>query len=195
MARTTMATLITSLRGLTQAGINDYTVSGLSYWTDNQLQDVLDAHREDVYRAPMHAVQVYNGGSVEYHDYHSGYSNLEATSGGTAIFYVEDATGSAVGTALYTPDYNRGVVNFPADTGGSAYYLYGRTYDMNAAAADVWRTKAGQYAMAVNFSTDNHRIDRGEIIKNCLRMAGYYSQQAGATTVLINRGDNVNRTD
>ena len=109
MARTTMATLITSLRGLTQAGINDYTVSGLSYWTDNQLQDVLDAHREDVYRAPMYAVQVYNGGSVEYHDYHSGYSNLEATSGGTAIFYVEDATGSAVGTALYTPDYNRGV--------------------------------------------------------------------------------------
>ena len=195
MARSTMATLIANLRGLTRAGTADYTVGTVNYWSDDQLQDVLDAHREDVYRAPMHTVQVYNGGSVEYHDYHSGYSNLEATSGGTAIFYVEDAAGSAVGTALYTPDYNRGVVNFPADTGGSSYYLYGRTYDMNAAAADVWRTKAGQYAMAVNFSTDNHRIDRGEIIKNCLQMAGYYSQQAGATTVLINRGDNVNWTD
>jgi hypothetical protein len=70
---------------------------------------------------------VYKGGAVEYHDYHSGYINLETTSGGTAIFYVEDAAGSAVGTALDTPDYNRGVVTFTADTGGSAYYLYGRS--------------------------------------------------------------------
>jgi len=185
-----MENLIYRLRGLTQVSTSDYTVGVTAYWMDNQVQDVLDAHRQDVYRAPLTPIQVYNGGTVEYHDYHSAYSNLEATSGGTSIFYVEDAAGSAVGTALYTPDYNRGVVTFAADTGGSSYYLYGRAYDMNAAAADVWRQKAGHYATAVNFSTDNHRIDRGEIIKNCLQMAGFYAQQSGAVTVLINRGDN-----
>ena len=190
MARSTMATLITSLRGLAQAGASDYTVNGLSYWTDNQLQDVLDAHRKDVYRSLMHPVQSYNGGTVEYHDYYSEHGNLEATTGGTSIFYVEDAAGSAVGTALYTPDYNRGAITFAADTGGSTYFIYGRSYNMNAAAADVWRQKAGQYATAVNFSTDNHRVDRGEIIKNCLQMAGYYNQQAGATSVTIERNDN-----
>ncbi len=192
MARSTMATMIANLRGLAQAGTADYAVGTVNYWSDDQLQDKLDAHRQDIYRAPMQPIQVYKGGAVEYHDYHSGYINLETTSGGTAIFYVEDAAGSAVGTALYTPDYNRGVVTFTADTGGSAYYLYGRSYDLNAAAADVWRTKAGHYATAVNFSTDNHRIDRGEIIKNCLQMAGYYSQQAGASNVVILRGDNAN---
>jgi len=185
-----MATLITTLRGYTQVGTADYAVGTVNYWSDDQLQDRLDAHRQDVYRAPLQPIQTYSGGTVVYHDYHSAYSNLEATSGGTAIFYVEDAAGSAVGTALYTPDYNRGVITFAADTGGSSYYLYGRAYDMNAAAADVWRQKAGHYATAVNFSTDNHRIDRGEIIKNCLSMAGFYAQQSGATTVLINRGDN-----
>ena len=189
-ARSTMATLITRLRGLSQAGTADYTVSSVTYWTDDQLQDVLDEHRQDIYRAPMQPIQIYNGGTVEYHDYHSGYSNLEATSGGTAIFYVEDAAGNAVGTALYTPDYTRGVITFPADTGGSAYYLYGRTYDLNAAAAEVWRTKAGQYAMAVNFSTDNHRIDRGKIIENCFFMADRYDRMGEPTSVIITRNDN-----
>ena len=189
-ARTTMATLIMRLRGLAQAGINDYTVASVSYWTDNQLQDVLDAHRKDVYRANLHPVQIYNAGTVEYHDYFSEFPNLETTSGGTSIFYVEDAAGSAVGTALYTPDYTRGVVTFAADTGGSAYYLYGRSYDLNAAAAEVWRTKAGQYAMAVNFSTDNHRIDRGKIIENCFIMADRYDRMSAPTSVTISRNDN-----
>ena len=189
-ARTTLATLITRLRGLSQAGTADYSVSGTTYWTDDQLQDVLDAHRQDVYRAPMQSVLVYNGGTVEYHDYFSGYTNLETTTGGTSIFYIEDSAGSVVGTALYTPDYNRGVVNFPADTGGSAYYLYGRSYDLNAAASEVWRTKAGHYAMAVNFSTDNHRIDRGEIIKNCFVMADHYDKMSAPVSISITRNDN-----
>lgn len=188
-ARAGMTELIGRLRGMAQAGTADYTIGAVTWWTDDQLQDRLDFHRQDVYRAQMHAQQVYNAGSVEYHDYYSGYTNLEATTGGTAVFYVEDAAGSAVGTALYTPDYNRGVVTFAADTGGSTYYLYGRSYDLNAAAADVWREKAGQYAMAVNFSTDNHRIDRGEIIKNCLSMAAYYDGQTGGNTITILRND------
>ena len=193
MARTTMATLITSLRGMALAGSSDYTVNGLSYWTDNQLQDVLDAHRKDVYGYPLTAQPSYSGGVAVYLEYHSGIINLEQTDGGTAIFYITDGVGANVGTALYTADYNRGVITFLADTGGIDYELYGRTYDLNAAAADVWRQKAGQYATAVNFSTDNHRVDRGEIIKNCLKMAAFYTQQIGATNVIIMRGDNADR--
>jgi len=188
-ARTGMADLINRLRGLAQVSTNDYTISSITWWSDNQLQDIADIHRQDVYRVPLTPVQIYNAGTVEYHDYFSPYANLEQTTGGTAIFYVEDAAGSAVGTALYTPDYNRGAVTFGADTGGSTYYIYGRSYDLNAAAADVWRHKAGQYAVAVNFSTDNHRIDRGEIIKNCLAMASFYGGQTGATSVTILRND------
>lgn len=189
-ARTTMAALILRLRGLAQAGLNDYTVAGVTYWTDGQLQDVLDAHRKDVYNHPLYVVEGYEGGTAVYKEYHSGLTDLEATSGGTAIFYITDGVGANIGTALYTPDYNRGVVTFAADTGGLTYYLYGRTYDLNAAAAEVWRTKAGQYAMAVNFSTDNHRIDRGKIIENCFAMADHYDRLSGSNTVIISRNDN-----
>jgi hypothetical protein len=188
-ARTGMSDLINRLRGLTQTSTNDYTIGSITWWSDNHLQDFLDKHRQDVYNAQLTPIEEYQGGTPVYLNYYSGYHNFEQTTGGTAIFYITDGVGAAVGTALYTPDYNRGAVTFAADTGGSTYYLYGRSYNLNAAAADIWRHKAGQYATAVNFSTDNHRIDRGEIIKNCLSMAAYYDQQTGATSVTILRND------
>jgi hypothetical protein len=189
-ARTTMATLILRLRGLAQAGANDYTVASVAYWTDNQLQDILDNHRNDVYNARLTPLEEYQGGTPVYLNYYSGYTNLEETAGGTAVFYITDGIGAAVGTALYIPDYQRGAVTFAADTKGVDYYLYGRSYDMNAAAAEVWRTKAGQYAMAVNFSTDNHRIDRGKIIENCFAMADKYDRMSWANNIIISRNDN-----
>ena len=188
-ARAGMSDLISRLRGLTQTSINDYTVGAITWWSDTQLQDILDKHRNDVYNALLTPLEEYQGGAPVYLNYYSGYANLEATTGGTAVFYITDGVGAAVGTALYTPDYNRGAVTFAANTEGIDYYLYGRSYNLNAAAAEVWRHKAGQYATAVNFSTDNHRIDRGEIIKNCLSMAGYYEQQSGVTSVTILRND------
>lgn len=187
--RSGMTDLINRLRGMAQAGTADYTVDTQTWWSDDQVQDYLDKHRKDVYHAQLTPLEEYQGGTPVYLNYYSGYPNLEATTGGTAVFYITDGVGSAIGTALYTPDYVRGAVTFLANTTGIDYYLYGRSYDLNAAAADIWRHKAGQYAMAVNFSTDNHRIDRGEIIKNCLSMAAYYDGQTGGNTVTILRND------
>lgn len=188
-ARTGMVDLITRLRGLTQTGMSDYTVAGVTWWNDNQLQEYLDKHRKDVYNAQLTPLEEYQGGTPVYLNYYSGYANLEQTTGGTAVFYITDGIGAAVGTALYTPDYNRGAVTFLANTTGVDYYLYARSYNLNAAAADIWRHKAGQYAMAVNFSTDNHRIDRGEIIKNCLSMAAFYERESGGSNITILRND------
>lgn len=189
-ARTGMANLITKVRSMAQAGTADYTIAGTSYWTDDQIEDVLDRYRIDVWREPLAYVETYlTGGTVQYKDYYSQYKDFEETTGGTAIFYLEDATGADIGTALYTPDYNSGRIAFAADTGGTAYFLVGRSYNLNFAAADIWRQKAGQYSAAVNFSTDNHRIDRGAIIGNCLRMSQFYESQAGGYAVEITRDD------
>ena len=46
--RDTMAELIADLRALTDAGTSDYTVGGVSYWSDQQLQDALDGRRQAV---------------------------------------------------------------------------------------------------------------------------------------------------
>jgi len=188
-----MADLIQEVRVRTQENDTDYTtLSATQYWDDDQIERVLDRHRQELWRVPVPPVQTYSGGTVIYKDYPLPANHLEQTSGGTSIFYLETAAGSVVGTANYTPDYNRGYVTFSADQAGSTYYLYARTYDPDGAAAEIWRHKAGRYATAVNFSTDNHRIDRGAVIKNCLDMAKFYearSASGGMSVTTLYRSD------
>ena len=42
-ARAGMTHLIARLRAMTETAAGDYSVDGLSYWSDDQLQDALDA--------------------------------------------------------------------------------------------------------------------------------------------------------
>jgi hypothetical protein len=188
--RSTMADLIASLRGMVNAGPSDYTINGQPYWTNTQLQEVLDRYRRDHYRAALTPTQTYSGGSVEWRHYYAGEEDLEATDGGTAIFYVQDAAGNNIGTAQYSMDYQRGHAEFGADTGGSVLFWYGRTFDLNRAAADVWRQKAAHYADRVTFQTDNHRVQLGDLQKQALAQAAYYEQRAESGGVIdLTRSD------
>lgn len=193
MARAGMTALLTEFRGLAEAGTAEYSVAGTSYWTDDQLQDVLDIHRKDVIFEPlqMYPTQI-AGGSISYQDYRSSYGYYEATTGGTAILYLQDSTGETIGSANYTPDYRRGQFQFSANQAGSVYYLTGHSYDLNAAAADIWRRKAAHYApTSFDFSTDNHSIHRSQVYQHCKEMADYFDGQSSGSiqTVSMFRSD------
>lgn len=192
-ARVGMANLITEVRGMTEASGGDYAIAGVPYWSDAQLQDILDINRTDIIfdQLQMYPNQI-AGGSLSWTDYRSGYGYYEATTGGTTIFYVQDSTGAAVGTASYTPDYRRGRVVFGSNQAGTVYYLTGRSYDLEAAAADVWRRKAAHYApTSFDFSTDNHSVTRSQVYKHCLDMAGYFEGKSASAveTVQMFRSD------
>jgi hypothetical protein len=178
-ARTGMASIITELRGLCEAGTADYTVTSSTFWSDDQLQDILDIHRNDIIFEPLTAYpNVVSAGTNSWFDYRSSYNYYEATTGGTAIFYLQNAQGSIQGTSLYTADYRRGQFIFAADQRGTTYYLTGRSYDLDAAAADVWRRKAAHVApTAFNFSTDNHSVSREAVYQHSLQMAEYFESK------------------
>lgn len=193
MARTTMAYLIEELRGLTNAGTADYTAGTSTYWSDDQLQYALDQRRYDVFREELQMIPRYaGGGTVEYYEHMSRYEWFEETSGGSAIFYLEDAEGNDQGTALWTADYRTGKVTFAADTEGTAYYLTGRIYDINGAAADVWRRKTTQVAASsggIDWSTDNMSVKRSQMVNQAANMAAYFDAMAWPRSVIVNRGD------
>jgi hypothetical protein len=190
MARSTMATLIAELRGFADVGSDDYTSGGIQWWTDNQLQTVLDSHRTDIHREQLAINPEYVGGSLQYKEYVSQYRNFEQTSGGTAIFVLEDSAGNDRSSSAYSVDYLRGVATFSADTGGTLYYLTGRSYDLNASAAEVWRKKAGYFsASGFDFSTDNMSVKRSQKTQHALEMAKYYEGMAQPTQVSFDRGD------
>lgn len=186
MSRDTLNDLRVQLRDMTDAGYNDGTSGTVTFWSDDLLDTYLDRHRKDVRREELRARHTIGaGGTVVYQDYYSSFDNFEATSGGTALFVVEDGAGADV-TSGYTADYARGVVSFAANTLGSVYYLTGRSYDLNAAAADVWRAKAGRAAAVYDISTDNHSLSRSQLMAQAMQMAEYYEMRAGpqVTTLL-----------
>lgn len=190
MARSTLSDLSATLRGMTDAGTADWSIGTAVYWDDDQLQTVLDRHRTDFYRQPLTAIPDHTGAStLSYKTYRTRLGNIETTSGGTSIFIVEDSIGNDQGTALWSADYARGIVTFGADQKGTAYYITGRSFDLNGAAADIWRVKAANAAKLYNFSTDSHNLSRSQIMEHCLKMCSYYENMSPAEVVEVFRSD------
>lgn len=179
-ARSGMTNLITRLRGMTEVGTADYSVNATAYWSDDQLQAILDGQRVEIVREPLRVEGEYASGAWEYHNYYTLRRDIEEDASGTAVFTIRDSLGALHGTAEWTPNYDAGHIRFSGDTAGSAFYLTTRAYDLNAAAADVWQRKAGHYQTAYDFSADGASYKRSQLIEHCLAMAKHYREIGGS---------------
>jgi len=59
------------------------------------------------------------------------------------------------------------------------------TWDLNAAAAEGWRWKAGKVAGNFTFSTDNQSFDRVQVKDACLEMARMYGNRVVGSIPLV----------
>lgn len=187
-ARNGMTYLIAELRTMTAAGTADFSVAGVTRFSDDELQDVLDRQRSEVYE-PLESRYRYDNGTAIYTEFYYGPRWVERPESGTAAWQVETTSGSAVGTANYSVEYNARKLTFTTNQAGSAYYLRARAYDMNRAAADVWRQKAAYYAAQFDISTDNHSLKRSQLVTQCRRMVEFYETQAAPVFIRTERVD------
>lgn len=158
-ARPTMSDLIAQVRRIAGVGTAEYTAADQTWWTDEQIETVLDSHRRDVVREPLRADQtLVGGGSVEWLTYRSRYGHLE---GGTAAT-IEDGLGDNRGTATYSLDAQRGVATFTSDQGGTALYLTASAYDVHGAAAEVLEAWSAAVSDHFDFTTDNQSFHRAQ---------------------------------
>jgi len=184
-----MQTLIDTVRGYANAAPDEWSVSTntslVEYWSDEEIQRVLDRHKTEYIHEPLEPITSYSSGSAVMLRYSTGVHNLE---GGTE-FKVEDVSGTVTPASI---DYARGIVTFATDQAGKPYWWSGFACDLDAAAADIWRMKASHVAGLVDFSTDGHSIKRSQQAQAYLNMAGYYQQRSaseGVTTAKIVRDD------
>lgn len=194
MVRASMTDLIDVLRGLAHAGTEDFTIGIKEYWSDEQLQTILDRYRANLREAELVSHPITNsGGTPEYKEYSSYAGWYETTSeGGSATFVITDGIGGITPLTSYTPKYETGLVTFDDDQEGSARYVTGQSYDVYAAAADVWEQKAAHYATQIDFSTDGHKITRSHIVTQCENMAKKYGSMSisgGGSIADVMRGD------
>lgn len=59
------------------------------------------------------------------------------------------------------------------------------TYDLNAAAGDIWSEKAGAASAKFDFTEDAQSFSRSQIYKHCSEMARYYRARRSASTVVL----------
>jgi hypothetical protein len=164
--------------------------AGTAVFSDNELQDTLDQYRTDVYRDLVLFQLSYDGsGTAQYIDAYSAYGNYEETTGGTAGFILQDTAGSAIGTANYEIDYIRGKLTFGTTQAGSARYIVGRSYNLHAAAAELWRELAGTKAELYDFRADGHNMTRSQWFDHCIEMSEHYDLLAGPQVGTIYRDD------
>lgn len=190
-ARDGMANLIVRLRAMTHTTSSDYTLGAVDYWSDEQLQDILDQHRTDVERAALRSEPEYVDSDSVYYDYYvpAGLSDFEEADTGTEAWAVRDGDGTTISTDDYAANYVNGHIRFTSDQDGEPYYLRARAYDLNKAAAEVWRQKAAHYAGRFDIKTDNHSLSRSQLIKQALQMAAFYDRQGGVTVSKLQRTD------
>jgi hypothetical protein len=163
-ARTGMSNLIKKVRSLCNIGTADYTVNGESYWTDDQVEDVLDRHAVRIQRELLEAEGEWQtGGTVVYVNYRFKETFPEEAGSGTAIWTVQNGAGSVIGTANYAVNYEQRRISFTADQEGEARYLNYYSFDPYRAAAEIWEEKAGHVADRFDVETDNHNLKRSQL--------------------------------
>jgi len=176
MARSGMSALRDELRGMTNAGTLDYTNGTLSYFSDNQLDTIFDKHSVHFVYEEIECVNParISNNVLVYTEYPLGFDHVEQSTGGTAIFIIQNNTGGTVSASDYTVDYTKGLVTFASDTLGVDYYVTGWAYDINAAAAEVYQMKANSVAGNFDFSTDNHSIKKSQVYDHYIKQVQYY---------------------
>jgi hypothetical protein len=176
-----MATLISELRARTNSGATDYSVNGVSYFTDDQLQQILDRRVLLTRMYPLVPVPIRIGTNTQWFDYQVdpklGPWFERETGDGTSGWAIKDGYGAVqtLGTT-YTMNWDQSLVTFAANTNGYPYLVDCRTYGMNGATADVWRQKAALEAQSIDFKSDNHDIKASQRREYCLQMVEYYEK-------------------
>lgn len=173
--RSSMVELVAQLRLLTAAGTAEYSIAGVTYWVDDQLQTVLDQHSTIIKSQRLTPQGQYINNQTEYHDY-TFPANVRHIERDPRI---ADGNGIAIGTAEYSIDYDAMRVSFTADTAGSIVFADYRSYDINAAAATVWRAKAAHVAERVDFKTDNHQVSASQYYEHCIAEAKRFEGARG----------------
>lgn len=184
--RSGMESFILELRRMTDASANEVSVNGVQYWTDDQLQSILDAYRHDVLDlALIPASQREAGSDVVYRYYIPNEVGSWIENDPTVLSVVTDDGDTA---PTYTYDSTNRYFLFAADTGGATMLLRCRFYDMRLAAARVWFEKAGHRIQLVNWKAGGQSLAEDQEYQHCMEMFKLFSGGDGIKSVLPGTG-------
>lgn len=192
MARAGMLALIRRLRLNTSAGVNSDVVNGIEYWTDDQLQEILDEFSSDLNDVELIPSYQSVGGQIQYLTYYLPETVSIYIEGADTpnAFTLVDTLGNTV--TGYTFDASRRRFDFTVNQNGKTYRLRARQFDMAQASAEVWLRKAGLRYELIDWKAGTYNLKEDEIYQHCLEMYKKWAGQNAFKRVQLNRIDYAN---
>lgn len=190
-----MAGLVSELRVLTDTAVDDVLLQGTYYWTDDQLQDILDQNSIAFTDIPLISRPLWYSGSRQYLEYHfPGYVSewLEEPTASDNRFQIVDSLGNETAIANYTLEARYKRVTFNSDQASKLWYLRARGYNLYQAASEVWQRKAALRAELIEVRGGIFIMKEDQEYKHCIEQARFFAGRGGFNTIkLIRTGYNL----
>jgi len=150
--RSTMSSLILSVRAL----INDPAGSSETF-SDQDIQDVLDEGRQDVFNMPLRPMPTYSGSTILFLDYFSDYGGWED---GVLLkqFLTIDVTANATLIEPIAGHFQFSQTTLPP------VMATGRLFDRYRAAADLLERLASQWMLRYDITANGQSLRRSQAL-------------------------------
>lgn len=191
MARAGMANLIRQLRVNGAAGATDENVNGVLYWTDDQLEDILDRYSSDVNDIQLVTYSRMESGVTVWKQYYLPASVPLDLEGSATVgeFTVVDTLGNVISASDYTFDLSRRRIDFTVSQAGRSYFLRARAFDLNRATSELWSKKAGLRAELIDWKAGTYNLKEDQVYQHALHEAARWAGKSGFNRVRLNRDD------
>lgn len=171
--RSGMVYLILLLRSLTDAQIGETTVNNLAYWTDHQLQQILDLYRTRHVQIPLTPIPQTVGGQTVYYLYEfPHYVDNPEYATDSPFFSVTNKNGDVL--TDYTYEVGTNYITFDGDQEQGERYLTVSCYNLRLAAARVWSEKGAQRAALVDWKAGGQTLNEDQEYQHCMSMVNYF---------------------
>lgn len=157
--RPNMQPLIDLLRAQGQAANDTETFNGVTYWTDQQLQDILDR----VAKRSIVPVTAYEAED-----------NLYLPAIPKPIFADPDSIKLLVASAWVANTGTWDTLNKELTTTQDVEAISAKWISLNEALAEYWQDKASQRSDYVNIKGGQNKLDMQQEYKHCVEMSAYY---------------------
>lgn len=175
--RATMAPLIARVRLL----ISDSPPPGTPpVFFDQDIQDVLDEGRVDVFNMPLVPKETFSGATILYLDYETDLGGWE--DGYTLRQFL---------TQTVTPSVLEPIAghwSFAAST-FPPVFITGRLYDVYRAAADLLERWAAKWVLRYSATVDGQGLQRSQVTRNLQLLAVTYRKKQRAGVISMRRSD------
>lgn len=177
--------LVEQLRRMTGVGAEQYEIDGVTFWSDEALEQELERHVSA--RLIQSAIDLFptrtpSGGLT----FATGRTPVSGTLDVESVVVVAFSGGNIPGDATVHGD---GRIEFTEDQVSSIPVISGLCYDLNAAAAEVMGGWASAVSDGFDVTIDGQSIKRSQRADGLLKQAEAFRTKAVAGSVQVGRSD------